>query len=184
MFTPTSSIELGERIKSLRLAQDLTLKQLEAKAGVSATHVSEIERGLTSPTVGTIARIARALGEEPALLVASRGGGRVSVTRRAQRRSYTSEGVTISPLGGAIEGAEMSVVELALHPGDSDFDPGTGIGEELVWVASGSIDVRVGDAVHALAEGDTLHYDARAGRVFRARKTARVLWVARPARMW
>ncbi len=39
-----NNIELGRRIKQLRLAQALTLKDIESKVGVSATHVSEIER--------------------------------------------------------------------------------------------------------------------------------------------
>ena len=56
--------ELGERLRRLRFARNLTLKEVEAKAHVSATHLSEIERGKTSPTVGALVRIARALGED------------------------------------------------------------------------------------------------------------------------
>ena len=43
------------------LAKGLTLKEIEAKVGVSATHVSEVERGKTSPTVGALSKIAAAL---------------------------------------------------------------------------------------------------------------------------
>jgi transcriptional regulator with XRE-family HTH domain len=57
--------QLGERIKRFRLERNLTLKDVEVKAKVSATHVSEIERGMTSPTVGALTKIARALGTEP-----------------------------------------------------------------------------------------------------------------------
>ena len=42
-----SKQELGERIKRFRLERNLTLKEVEVKAKVSATHVSEIERGMT-----------------------------------------------------------------------------------------------------------------------------------------
>ena len=47
----TSREQLGERLKRFRLDRNLTLKEVELKAKVSATHVSEIERGMTSPTV-------------------------------------------------------------------------------------------------------------------------------------
>ena len=64
-----NNTELGRRIKQLRLAQALTLKDIESKGGVSATHVSEIERGKTSPTVGALAKIAEALEVNPSFLV-------------------------------------------------------------------------------------------------------------------
>ena len=47
-----NGLELGRRVKQLRLQKGMTLKEIESKVGVSATHVSEVERGKTSPTVG------------------------------------------------------------------------------------------------------------------------------------
>src|SRR6185503_15856285 len=64
--------ELGRRIKMLRVSCGLTLKDLEERGGISATHVSEIERGKASPTVGALSRIARALGLRPAALLEPR----------------------------------------------------------------------------------------------------------------
>ena len=49
---PHSAVEMGRRIKMLRIARGMTLKDLEERGGISATHVSEIERGKASPTVG------------------------------------------------------------------------------------------------------------------------------------
>jgi len=51
-----SKAEIGRRIKKVREEKHLTLKNVEAKAGISATHISEIERGKTSPTVGALMR--------------------------------------------------------------------------------------------------------------------------------
>ena len=66
-----SKEELGERIKRFRLDRNLTLKEVELKAKVSATHVSEIERGMTSPTIGALTKIARAMGTEPSYFLES-----------------------------------------------------------------------------------------------------------------
>ena len=181
MTTRRESIELGERIKKLRLAQNLTLKELEAKAGVSATHLSEIERGLSSPTVGAVARVARALGEDPALLVYDRSGPRHAVVRRANRRTLESGSTRLHALGSPIEGAEMSLVELELAEGESDFDPVLTGGEELVLVLAGEVEMRVNDSTHVLAEGDAMHYRALGNRSMHARTSARVLWIVLPA---
>ena len=45
---------LGRRVRRIRQDKGLTLKQIEAKVGVSATHISEIERGKTSPTIQAV----------------------------------------------------------------------------------------------------------------------------------
>ena len=180
MTTRRESIELGERIKKLRLAQNLTLKELEAKAGVSATHLSEIERGLSSPTVGAVARVARALGEDPALLVYDRTGPRHAVVRRANRRTLASGSTRLHALGSPIEGAEMSLVELELAP-EGDFAPMLTGGEEIILVLSGEVEVRLNDMTHQLAEGDALHCRASEDRLLRARQAARVLWIVLPA---
>lgn len=177
----TDAIEIGERIKALRLAQNLTLKQLEAKAGVSATHLSEIERGLSSPTVGAIVRIAHALGEEPALLVHERREPRVAVVRRDERRTLAAAGATMELLGTSVEGAEMSLVEIALVADAEPFDPGPGCGEEFLLVLSGAIDLVLGETSLVLSEGDAIHFDAGMTRTLRAREAARVLWISAPA---
>ena len=61
--------ELGRRIRNLRLQQRMTLKQVEESSGLSATHLSEIERGRTSPTIGALVRIARALQKDTSYFI-------------------------------------------------------------------------------------------------------------------
>ncbi len=178
---PIHSTELGERIKKLRLAQDLTLKQLEAKARVSATHLSEIERGLTSPTVGALARIARALGEELALLANERALRRVALVPRGERRAWAASGARVASLGAGIDGAEMAMAEIELETDAVDFDPGPAAAEEFLLVLAGTIELRLGSSTHVLAPGDAIHYAAQAPRALRAREAARLLWVAVPA---
>src|SRR6059036_3950065 len=80
-----SPTELGRRIKMLRIAAGLTLKDLEERGGISATHVSEIERGRASPTIGALSRIAVALGVRPALLVEARVLPEATVMRAGER---------------------------------------------------------------------------------------------------
>jgi len=56
------SKKLGDKLKKARIRKGMTLMQVQKKARVSATHISQIERGKTSPTVGVLQRLAKALG--------------------------------------------------------------------------------------------------------------------------
>ena len=174
--------ELGERIKLLRLARNLTLKEVGEKAKVSATHLSEIERGKTSPTVGALARIARALGQEPAQLVADNEAPSVSVVRRNGRRIWSSGLAVMSSLSRAIHPAELSLVEIEIPAGAAGRVDAPGeTGEALVIVLEGRIDFDLGGTVRVLREGDALHFDARETHgLLAAGERARLLWVTRP----
>ena len=53
---------LGKKLWHARQSKGMTLMQVQKKARVSATHISQIERGMTSPTVGVLQKLAKALG--------------------------------------------------------------------------------------------------------------------------
>jgi transcriptional regulator with XRE-family HTH domain len=58
----TLSAALGETIRRHRVVHRLSQEQLAERAGLHRTHISYIERGLRSPTVTVLTRIAEALG--------------------------------------------------------------------------------------------------------------------------
>lgn len=60
---------IGRRIRERRTAAELTFDAFVEKAGLGRGYVSELERGLVVPTVGTLARVARVLGLTVADLV-------------------------------------------------------------------------------------------------------------------
>jgi transcriptional regulator with XRE-family HTH domain len=57
-------LKVGARIRELRQEQRLSLFQLAKKSGVSKGHISSVERGLAVINVGTIDKLAKALGLE------------------------------------------------------------------------------------------------------------------------
>ncbi|HET6348184.1 MAG TPA: XRE family transcriptional regulator [Candidatus Krumholzibacteria bacterium] len=174
--------ELGERIKQLRLARNLTLKQVGEKAKVSATHLSEIERGRTSPTVGALVRIARALDQEPSQLVDDTPRPPVSIVRRAERRWWSSDGVTLAALSRGIRPDEISLLEVELTATDARpaCVPGEA-GEALVIVLEGGVDVDVAGKRHTLRTGDALHFGTHHGHtLYATAQPTRLLWISRP----
>lgn len=64
---------VGKKIRALRDAAGIPFGELVSKTGLGRGYVSELERGLVVPTVGTLARVATALGVTVADLVAGDG---------------------------------------------------------------------------------------------------------------
>lgn len=157
-----SPVELGHRIKMLRVSRGLTLKDLEARGGISATHVSEIERGKASPTVGALGRIAQALGMRPATLVEPMSRPDYCVMRAEARREMgvrwglaTLEPVT-EPGACAGIGAHLVTLPIGREPSLVHRHEG----EEWVTVLSGVAEIRIGGRAMVLREGDSLHFRA------------------------
>ncbi len=159
-----SKKELGQRIKRFRLERNLTLKEVELKAKVSATHVSEIERGMTSPTVGALAKIAHAMGTEPSFFLQNNSYPNVSVVRKGSRRVLNFEdwGAKINCLSRGINRAKLSFVEMVLEPGaGKKIEPIKHTGETLLHVLKGVVEIYLGLERHLLKEGDTIHFKSQ-----------------------
>lgn len=155
--------ELGRRIKKVREDKQLTLKAIEASAGISATHVSEIERGKTSPTLGALLRIASALGKDPAYFIEDEDLGDTSLVAREDRvrESLPEAAGTIEELTTCIPGGRLRAAFVSLEPGKGPLaEAHTHPGDEAMVVLSGSVRVELGEGTTILNEGDSIHYSA------------------------
>jgi transcriptional regulator with XRE-family HTH domain len=153
--------ELGRKLKQERLRRGLTLKDVENRVGISATHLSEVERGKSSPTVGVLDKIARALGTRSSLLVELASGPPYSHTRPGERRACLSEdgSVRTESLSDAFPGAEISLLLKTYGPAPARrIRPRGHEGEEFVYVLQGRLKVLVGEGEYVLDEGDAAHF--------------------------
>lgn len=159
----TDKPELGRRIKAVREAKHYTLKAIEASAGISATHISEIERGKTSPTLGALLRISKALGKDPAYFIEDEDLGEFSlVTRENRLKESLPQGIgTIERLTMSIPGGRLQAILVTLAPGKSRHSkPHSHYGNEAAVVLSGAIRFTCGGQPIELDEGDAIHYFA------------------------
>lgn len=156
-----SQVELGRRIKQERLRRGLTLKDIEAKVGISATHLSEVERGKSSPTVGVLEKIARALSTRPALLIDAATGLPVSHTSPGRRRVFLDEDGSerTESLSDSFPGSEISIL-LRTYAPKTKHQPEVRSheGEEFIHVLEGAVRVHIGEDEHVLAVGDSIHF--------------------------
>lgn len=153
--------ELGGRIKRVRKARGMTLKDVEAKSRVSATHISEIERGKTSPTINALSRISAALGKDTSFFLESRNLDEVSRIKFEERQKVefkTTKGY-YQPLSHGIPGGHLEVFRIHLEVGGSlCFKNRGGEGEATILVERGKLEYINSKATHTLNEDDSIHF--------------------------
>jgi len=164
---PLDPVVIGARVKALREASSLSLRDLALRSGVSAPMLSQVERGETSPTLTVATRIAAGLELRLSQLLRLDEDGAVTIVRAGERqrggnrrRGHQFEVMTSSQPG---QRAELSRHTLA--PGGATgaaddppmHEPGS---RETALVERGSV-VLVCDAErHELREGDCVTFDA------------------------
>src|SRR5213592_3670283 len=87
-----AQIHIGPRIRALREAMDLSLRDLAERSGVSAPMLSQVERGETSPTLAVAGKIAAGLDLTLSQLLRLDESAHVVVTRAGQGRTRTRRG--------------------------------------------------------------------------------------------
>ena len=151
------SLRTGRAVKQQREAAGFSLRVLAVRSGISASMISDIERGAKSPTVTTLVRLAQALGVGAAALVD--GGIGVAPRIRVLRRGEGSSGehparwnsLGPSGLGSRIDFMRYQVPPSTVLGPSAAHAPGT---VEHVHVAAGTVRVTVGDEMVELSAGD------------------------------
>jgi transcriptional regulator with XRE-family HTH domain len=160
-------IHIGPRVRALREAMDLSLRDLAERSGVSAPMLSQVERGETSPTLQIASRIAAGLELRLSQLLRLDESGTVTIVRARERRRGGSPErghafeVLTAPLPG--QRAELSRHTLtagARTGGAGDppmHEPGS---REIALVESGRVVLDIDGDRHELAAGDCVTFDA------------------------
>src|SRR5687768_15287222 len=115
---------VGPRVKALREAEGLSLRDLAERSGVSAPMLSQVERGETSPTLQVAARIAQGLELRLSQLLRLDESGGVEVVRKADRRRGKRSGHEYEIVTPPLPGQRAEVAFHTLQPGARTGAPG------------------------------------------------------------
>ena len=151
--------DLGPLIRRRRKRLGLTLKALCDRAGLSAGYLSQLERGQATPTLGTLAQIARGLGVEINYFVSVRRPS--DALSRAETRPVfrlAGDAIGYEALASDYPGSELSSYILHVPPGYVS-ETVSHAGEELILILEGRIKQTLGAGTFTLGPGDSLHYD-------------------------
>ena len=152
---------VGDKLRELRTGNGMTLRALAAETGLSATLLSQIERGVTEPSLKSLRLLATVFGQSVSALFEGSGSTEVHVSRAGERSRITSpkgqvQYERIAPsngqlevLRGVLQPGEVSSEELWAHPSI-----------ECAYVTTGELTVEVGAAVYRIPAGDAITLDS------------------------
>jgi len=184
--TPRDALHVGPKLRALRLEQHLSLRALAARTGFSASFLSQVELGQTSPSLLSLDRIATTLGLSLPALLSSADGRPGPVLRRKGEAAFHSEwsrAMAQSLLPAGVTGGVM-VVFVRLEPGGrTGKSPHPPAGRELAFCVRGRPTLVLGAEPFVLGAGDSIFYDAAQPVVWRnqSARIAELLLVTLPA---
>jgi len=181
----TSKNQVGLRLRAIRKAATLSISDLGKKAGVSNGMISQIERGLTNPSLKTLERLHIALDVPLAALLESAtsavDGPDRGVVRRVEDRPLLAIGKTgitkelLTPAGDH----NMEMLLVTVPPGGKTDEVRLGIGEKAGWILDGTIELTVSGFSSILNTGDSFQFSSaeRHGIHNPGNEDARLVWV-------
>ncbi|MGB3336760.1 MAG: XRE family transcriptional regulator [Devosia sp.] len=150
--------KVGALIRARRRQQHMTLEALGKSAEVSVGYLSQVERDHATPSLGTLASIARALGVGIDYFV-SAPTAQTALTRAGQRNRFSLDGssVVYERLGADFPGNMLSSFIMTVPPGYRS-ETVAHEGEEILYVLEGSITQRLDSDEMVMSSGDSLHF--------------------------
>lgn len=154
---------IGERIRTARLAQGMTLQSMAAAANLSPSMLSLVERGRATPSIGSLVVIANCLKVAMSDLVAPGLPANPGVVVRVADRQIVETGNHVIRRiirEDRARGVSIAINEYQPNTGNSD-QPVSHDGHEYGFVLEGTLSVEVDGTPFVLERGDLISYSSR-----------------------
>jgi quercetin dioxygenase-like cupin family protein/DNA-binding XRE family transcriptional regulator len=152
---------VGERLRQLREEKRISVRKLAELTEFSASFISQVENGQASPSIGSLERIAAAVGVTLGEFFAVPArAGKAGLVVRAGARDHLESGWSnaqieaLAPMSGE---RKLEPVLITLEPGGrSGKHPHTHTMEEFAFVLEGRVRLTLGEDGHDLEAGDAV----------------------------
>ncbi len=149
----------GKRMKALREEAEISLETLANDTGCSAERLAKIEADQVIPTVSEVIRISKALSVDPGSFLSAEQ--RESHRRKVEAYKKRTEAYAYTPLTPGAKTKHMKAFLVQIEPkSDHDMVEYQHEGEEFIYVLKGKLEIRVGDHVQVLEEGQSIHFNS------------------------
>lgn len=157
--------KIAKKIRQIRLERRMTQERLASMTGCSKAFISKIENHATIPSIGSLSKIATALGVNISTLFdeSPEESQDIILVRRKERKKIAGPG---SDIGFAYESLAYKKKKKIMEPFIIKYPPGSHVnklfeheGEEMVFILKGKIKLIYGDRIFILREGDTAYFN-------------------------
>ena len=179
-----SSVNVGDRVRQLRCGLRMSVRALATKSGFSPSLISQVEHNQVTPSIGSLERIAMALGVSLGKFFGEPDPSSTRLVRADARPQLLStwSPVSIEALGPLDGSGTLEPVMLIMAPeGRSGLFPATPGGEKFALLVAGEATLTLGDEVHTLRTGDAITFTPATSYQWenKGAEPARVVIVAR-----
>ena len=155
---------LGNRIRKLRISKGMNLTAFAKKIDKTPSYLSQVERGMASPSITALREISKALDVPVFYLLIDDGGRRrhSAIVRKNERKvfQFPKSHLTYELLSPDLSD-QIEVIRTRIGPGaTTSSKPLSHKGEECTLVIEGKMKIQVGDKFFVLEEGDSIYYFA------------------------
>lgn len=174
-------MELGTKIKRLRLQNNLTQEELADRCELTKGYISQLENELTSPSITTLEDILNALGTTFADFFKDEKEEKVVFTE-AEFIEKVADTHKIEWLVPNAQKNEMEPIRVTVEPHTTLEEDVPHEGEEFGYVISGRVWLHIGQAAYCVKRGEVFYFTSDKPHRLenRTNEKAVVLWVASP----
>jgi len=180
----TINESVGNRIRRVRKAKKMTLRDLARQIGCSESLLSKIENGKGNPPLSTLHDLTRALGVSISSLFAAADAPEVAIYRNGERALlHASQTVTLEALIPHTESHRLQAHIHIIAPKGSPDGGYSHEGEEVGFILTGELKLIVNGKTYYLSRGDSFSFRSELPHSYEnpGRTETKVIWVNTPA---
>ncbi len=163
------NMNIGERVKGLRLKNGISIEELAQKSGLSESIISGIEAQTLSPPLGNIVILANVFQVTVGEIFGDSADSPFCIVRKDDQKTVSrfgsangkSSSYSYKSLGHQKANRQMEPFLVTLNPATNpSYEPNQHVGEEIIYVLEGQVEVRLADHTDILNPGDSIYYDS------------------------
>lgn len=174
-------MEIGKKIKELRVMKGLTQEELADRSELSKGFISQLERDLTSPSISTLVDILQCLGTDLKEFFSDSEDTQVVFKKTDYFEKEDSD--LHNKIEWIIPNAQKNIMEpilLTIEEEGSTYPDNPHEGEEFGYVLSGSIEIHIGNKVYKAKKNESFYFVPKYKHYITSKLGAKILWVSSP----
>jgi transcriptional regulator with XRE-family HTH domain len=165
----SKSINVGEKIKSLRESKNITREVLSERSGLTLDQIIAIEENANLPSLAPLIKLSRAMGIRLGTFlddndelgpVVSRKTDKIESIGFLNNSSGSRKHMDYYSLSKAKSGRHMEPFLIDILASEADFSLSSHEGEEFIYVLEGLVEINYGKNNYLLEPGDSIYYDS------------------------